>query len=176
LELVGLFLSSNSFSFAAAAVSINYGIVKGVQTVTEKSKHAGGALIGGVMGAMIGPRRHRGIRALAGAGIGAAVQGSATGGTLQQYNVQLMSGGTTIISTEQTEIREGDCVTIEQGEHANIRRVSDIHCETKQPSSTPKHHTTAANNCQKAKTELANAKTDEEVTIAANKIRILCED
>ena len=36
---------------------------------------------------------------VAGAGVGAAVQGPATGGTVQQYSVKLNSGGQTIIST-----------------------------------------------------------------------------
>jgi len=170
-----LFFCSASSALAASAISINYGVVKSVQTVKQEGKHAGGAVVGGVMGALIGPRRHRGIRVLAGAGIGAAVQGSATKGTLQQYSVDLVSGGTTIISTEQLEIRIGDCVSVEQGEHANIRRVSSYHCEMK-TSSPPAHHTSAASNCQKSKNELANAQTDDAITKAAKKVRILCED
>jgi hypothetical protein len=161
---------------AGSSVTINYGIVQSVHTVTEESRHAGGAVTGGVIGALVGPRRHRGLRVLAGAGIGAAVQGSATGGTSQQYSVKLMSGGTSIVNTEQTEIRQGDCVAVEQGAHANIRRVSDFQCEKKDNSGPPKHHETSANSCQKVKTELANAETDEAIIIAAKKVRILCED
>ena len=158
----------------AQSVTIQYGTVKGSTTVTEKSRHAGGALAGGVLGALIGPSRHRGLRVLAGAGIGAAVEGSATGGTLQQYTVALNNGGTTIINTEQSEIRIQDCVAIEQGEHDNIRRVSSIHCEIKTES--PEHHESAATNCQAAKDELSAAQSDDEVTIAGKKVRILCED
>lgn len=178
LLCLGICLSfcSASAALAGSAISINYGVVKSVQTVKQEGKHAGGAVVGGVMGALIGPRRHRGIRVLAGAGIGAAVQGSATKGTLQQYSVDLVSGGTTIISTEQLEIRIGDCVSVEQGEHANIRRVSSYHCETKTSSSSPAHHISAASNCQKSKNELANAQTDDAITNAAKKVRILCED
>jgi len=160
---------------AATSVTINYGLVQSVTTVTKESQHAGGALAGGVIGAMLGPRRHRGLRVVAGASVGAAVQGSATGGTQQQYSVKLVSGGTTIINTEQTEIRKDDCVAIEQGEHANIRRVSHYHCEANS-SQAPTHHSDAANNCQKAKNELANAETDSAITNAAKKVRILCED
>ncbi len=104
-------------SLYAQSVTIHYGTVEHVQTIKKDAKHAGGALAGGVIGAMIGPRRHRGIRALAGAGIGAAVEGSATSGTQQQYTVSLVSGGTTIINTEQQDIRTGDCVSIEQGSY-----------------------------------------------------------
>jgi len=125
---------------------------------------------------MIGPRRNRGLRAVAGAGVGAAIQGSATGGTVQQYSVKLNSGGQTIISTELTDIRTGDCVSIEQGDSANIRRVSSYHCETKNTTATPEHHTSVASNCQLAKDELNKADTDDEITNAAKKVRILCED
>jgi hypothetical protein len=136
-------------------VTIQYGTVERVQTISKDAKHAGGALAGGVIGAMIGPRRHRGIRVLAGAGIGAAVQGSATSGTQQQYTVGLVSGGTTIINTEQQDIRTGDCVSIEQGSYSNIRRVSSVHCETK--TQIPQHHKSISIDCEKAKQELTNA-------------------
>ena len=158
----------------AQSVTIQYGTVKSVVTVDKDAKHAGGALAGGMIGAMIGPRRHRGLRAVAGAGIGAAVQGSATSGTQQQYNVDLKNGGTTIINTEQNDIRIGDCVSIEQGSYANIRRASSVHCETK--TQVPQHHKSISKDCEKAKLELSNAQTDEAVTLAAKKVRILCED
>ena len=45
----------------AQSVTIQYGTVKDSTTVTEKSRHAGGALAGGVLGAVIGPNRHRGL-------------------------------------------------------------------------------------------------------------------
>jgi len=51
------------------------------------------------------------------------VQGSATSGTQYQYTVRLINGGTTIINTEQQDIRPGDCVSIEQCSYANIHRV-----------------------------------------------------
>ena len=161
-------------SLYAQSVTIHYGTVEHVQTISKDAKHAGGALAGGVIGAMIGPRRHRGIRALAGAGIGAAVEGAATSGTQQQYTVSLISGGTTIINTEQQDIRTGDCVSIEQGSYSNIRRISSVHCETE--TQTAQHHKSASGNCEKAKNELTNAETDEATTMAAKKVRILCED
>lgn len=163
-------------SHAATAITINYGVVESAVTTTTESSHAGGALAGGLIGAMIGPRRHRGLRMVAGAGIGAAVQGSATGGTVQQYSVKLNSGGQTIISTELQDMRIGDCVSVEQGASANIRRVSSYHCETKNTASIPEHHKAAASNCEIAKNELAKAETDEAITNAAKKVRILCED
>lgn len=177
LAVAGLILMSSSLpSQAASAVQIDYGVVDSVGTTTKDSKHAGGALAGGIIGGLIGPRRHRGLRIVAGAGIGSAVQGSATSGTLQEYSVNLNSGSQVIINTEQQDIRSGDCVSIEQGDHANIRRVSSYHCETKNQSEFPQHHQEAADNCQLAKNELTKAETDQAITNAAKKIRILCED
>jgi len=176
LAVGGLIMMSSSLPLqAASAVQIDYGVVDSVGTTTKDSKHAGGALAGGLIGGLIGPRRHRGLRIVAGAGIGSAVQGSATSGTLQEYSVNLNSGSQVIISTEQQDIRSGDCVSIEQGDHANIRRVSSYHCETKNKT-TVQHHQEAADNCQLAKNELTKADTDQAITNAAKKVRVLCED
>ncbi len=70
LSCIAMALSVASIaSQAATAVTINYGTVESAITTTEESSHAGGALAGGLMGALIGPgRRHRGFRMLAGAG------------------------------------------------------------------------------------------------------------
>ena len=173
--LLGLGLLCIPYSnLLAQSVTIQYGTVTSSTTIKKDASHAGGALAGGLIGAMIGPRRHRGLRAVAGAGIGAAIEGSATGGTQQQYTVNLKSGGTTIINTEQQEIRIGDCVSIEQGSYANIRRVSSVHCETQ--TQIPVHHTSSSNDCETAKHQLAKAETDDAIVLAAKKVRILCED
>lgn len=159
----------------AQSVTIQYGTVTLVKTVDKEAKHAGGALAGGILGALVGNDDHRGAKALVGAGIGAAVQGSATSGKQQQYTVSMLNGGITIINTEQQDIRVGDCVSIEQGKYSNIRRISTVHCETK-TQSPPPHHQSISSDCEKAKHELTNAKTDDAINMAAKKVRILCED
>ena len=161
---------------ATSITSIHYGVVEQVQSIDKETKHASGALVGGLMGALIGPKRHRGARMVAGAAIGAGVQGASTSGQAQQYTVKLMYGGEIKISTEQTDIRTGDCVTIEQGEYANIRRVASVHCEAPGTTTPPEHHLSASSNCQQSKNELAKAVTDEEVNLAVKKVKILCED
>lgn len=88
------------------AVTINYGTVESVQTVEQKGKHAGGALAGGVLGALIGGPRHRILRIGVTAAAGAAIQGAATSGTSQLYTVRLVGGGQASITTEQVDIRE----------------------------------------------------------------------
>jgi len=176
LIFIGLVtLGFNASSQAATAVTINYGTVDGVGTTAKDAQHAGGALAGGLIGGLIGPKRHRGLRVVTGAAIGSSIQDSATSGVLQQYTVDMIGGGKSIVSTEQQDIRIGDCVSVEQGDHANIRRVSSYHCETKN-TITAEHHQSGADNCQLAKNELNAADTDEDITKAAKKIRVLCED
>lgn len=177
LTFAGLYVLAGSTVLQAdTAVTINYGIVQSVSTVTEESSHAGGAVAGGLIGGLIGPKRHRGLRIVTGAAVGAAAQGSATGGTAQKYTVKLNSGVEEAITTEQTDIRSGDCVSIEQGDNANIRRVSSIHCETKNTTLIPEHHASDASNCDLAKNELIKADTEDEIDVAVKKVRVLCED
>ena len=163
-----LILSTGAIAQSGSYVSIQYGAVQNVATTTTDSKHAGGALMGGLIGAAIGGPRHRGLRVVAGAAAGAAVQGAATGGDrLYIYTVELNGGnGSVQVTTEQDDIREGDCVSVEQGEYANIRRVSTIHCQ-RQTASAPPHHESVAKECDTAKQELASAETQDAVDIAA---------
>lgn len=176
LVSVIFFLGAVSVS-ADSAVKIYYGTITDVQVINKDAKHAGGALAGGAMAALLAGPRHKGLKVATSAAAGAAIQGAATSGTLQQYTVKLLDGGEVKVSTEQDEIRLGDCVAVERGDHVNIRRVSNIHCEAEaKPENTPEHHQAAANNCQKAKNELIAAQTDDEVNLAVQKVRILCED
>ena len=161
----------------AGAATIRYGEVTSVSvTSTEDDDHVSGAVKGGLLGKAIGRRRpgvDRGV--IAGAAMGAAAD-KADDKSLYLYTVQLVDGdGTIRIHTEQGDIRQGDCVSIEQGEHANIRRVSSVHCEHR-TSAPPPHHAQAAKECDLAKQELMAASTDEEVDIAIKKVRVLCED
>jgi outer membrane lipoprotein SlyB len=158
---------------AGSSISLQYGTVTGAGEVHAEKRHAGGALLGGVAGAAIAGN-HRGLGALAGGLIGAGIEGHQTGKkVLQQYTVLMKNDSFVIINTEQHDIVVGDCVVVEQGKYANIRRVSDINCSRDQ---TPDHHKSAADNCQIAKNELARADTDKAIENAVIKIRTLCED
>jgi outer membrane lipoprotein SlyB len=158
---------------AGSSVSLQYGTVESVGTVQAQSRHARGAILGGIGGAVLA-HGHPGLGAVAGGLIGGSIEGHHTGKqVLQQYSVALKSGGAVVINTEQHDIVAGDCVVVEQGQYANIRRVSSINCKVDQK---PAHHVSAAGNCQKAKDELNNAKTNQEVENAVIKVRTLCED
>lgn len=159
------------------AASIQYGNVTSVSVTTvEDDDGMSGAAKGALLGGMIGPRRrglNRGV--IAGAAVGAAAD-DGDYETHYTYSVDFVdSSGSVQVRTEQGDIREGDCVSIEQGKHVNIRRVSAVHCEH-QTSTPPDHHTQAAKDCDQAKQELRMAETDEELENAVKKARVLCED
>jgi outer membrane lipoprotein SlyB len=174
LAISGLVLSCSAATAqqAGESVSLQYGKVVKVDTVEDTGQRAGGTIIGGVAGAALA-KDHRGLGALAGGLIGGGIQKHATKETLQQYTVELMSGGATVILTEQRDMVVGDCVVVEHGKYSNIRRVSSVNCEVKQQ---PEHHAQAASNCDKAKDELVAAKTEDATNQAVIKVRTLCED
>lgn len=159
------------------AASIQYGQVTSVSVTTiEDDDGISGAAKGALIGGMIGPR-HRGINrgVIAGAAIGSAADDGDTE-TLYLYTVDYVdSTGSIQIKTEQGDIRDGDCVSIEQGQHVNIRRVSTVHCE-QQTATPPEHHAQAAKECDLAKQDMMAADTQEAQDIAIQKARVLCED
>ena len=173
--LVLLFVASANtlVQSAGSSVSLQYGTVSSVEEVKAAPKHARGALFGGIAGAVLA-NGHPGLSAVAGGLIGGSIEGHHTGKkVLQQYSVALNGGGALVIDTEQHDMVVGDCVVVEQGQYANIRRVSNINCHLDQK---PAHHVEIAASCQKAKDELNNAKTSDAVEIAVIKVRTLCED
>lgn len=175
--IAGLPLLLVLMPLAVDAAAIQYGEVTAVSMTTlEDDDGMSGAAKGALVGGMIGPRRpglNRGV--LAGAAIGAAADDGDTE-TVYSYTVDYIDGsGSVHVQTEQGDIREGDCVSVEQGKHVNIRRVSAVHCE-QQTSTPPAHHAQAAVDCDQAKQELMDADSEEELDLAIQKARVLCED
>ena len=172
--LAGYLLAAAVVEAAGDYTTLNYGTIQSVGVVQQEGSRGGGTLIGGVAGAVIADD-HPGLGALAGGLLGGTIQKHHTQGTLVRYSIALVGGGGVVIDTEQEDLRIGDCVVVEQGQYANIRRVSSVNCQAPQPQ-PQQHHVDAANNCQLAKDELNNAKTDDAVNIAVTKVRALCED
>lgn len=157
---------------AGQSMSLQYGRVAKVDIVEDPGQRAGGSIVGGIAGAAIADD-HRGLGALAGGLLGGGIQKHATKETLQQYTVELTSGGAVVVLTEQRDMVVGDCVVVEQGKYANIRRVSGVNCEVQQQ---PAHHAQAASDCDQAKDELVAANTEDAINLAVLKVRTLCED
>lgn len=166
-------------------VSVQYGTVQAVEPVAMDPNTGSGALLGGTLGVAAASRRSTETQigaAAAGALIGALVQNQrAANRQANQYTVQLNNGGTVAIVTEHHDIAPGDCVSIEQGRQANIRRVSPVMCEAMASPSHPAYQETHAANvaeaaeCEQAKQDILNAQSEDDVKLAYQKMRALCE-
>ena len=175
--LIALLIGFILIPATAMTATVQYGEVTAVSASTyEDHDEVSGAVKGGMLGRAIGPRRpgvNRGV--IAGAAIGAAADEPDIH-TSYLYTVDFVDGSGAIqIQTEQGNIRQGDCVSIERGQHANIRPVSSVHCE-QQTAEPPAHHASAAKECDLAKQEMVAAESQEELDLAIQKARILCED
>jgi outer membrane lipoprotein SlyB len=170
------------------AMSVQYGVVQRVQEVQAEANTGGGAALGGLAGlaAAAGTGGSR-TQQMAGAAGGALLGGlianqRAANQRLIQHTVRLNNGASVAVITDHHNIAVGDCVAVEQGRHANIRRVSSVMCndlaDTRRPAYTPTHQANVreAEECEQAKQEVLNAKTEEEIRLAHMRMRALCEN
>jgi outer membrane lipoprotein SlyB len=162
-------------------ISVQYGTVENIQQVAMSPDYGAGSIIGGALGLLAASGHSTASQvgvAAVGAGLGALVA-KETAGTGEKFTVRLVDNSTIDIVTENQNIQLGDCVSIEQGEHANIRRVSSVMCTT--PASHPAYPAMDAANvqesheCQDVKRQLLNAKTEVETSIAYKKMQAFCE-
>ena len=163
------------------SVSIQYGKVVGIKQVQTQGEAASGALKGGTIGLIAGVNssgKTRRRRAAGGAAIGAAA-GASKQSTGLQYTVETASGMVAVV-TDQTEIRKGDCVVVEEsGGKANIRRADPMTCEpaaAELVEEMREEFVEEAVECLAAKDELLSAETDEQIDRAIRKISILCNN
>lgn len=177
-------------SAQAQSLTVDYGTVTKVDPIDmakvagdDKSKLAmgGGGLAGGIVGYAFGKgstagKKRRGIilGTLGGALLGKEATKGSGKAKAYQYAVELNSGDSVSISTEQGRIDAGDCVSVERGEAANIRRVSQVNCQDK--DTKPSEELIAeAKECLAAKAAIAEADSDEAIKAAVKKARKLCE-
>jgi outer membrane lipoprotein SlyB len=187
--LVVPFVLAASLAASGAAVAqtrVQYGRVTQVQpvNVTDDSARAAGAIFGGTLGLVSGSGQsssNRALRGITGAAAGRAVGNMGSRSQAFEYTV-LVDGGTTIrIVSDQVGKRVGDCVSVEQGQFANIRLVSDSRCPARpqQTASAPRPAPPAADvqragACDQAKAQVLAANTDEEFSVAERRMRLLC--
>ncbi|MEZ5573509.1 MAG: hypothetical protein R3E64_16040 [Halioglobus sp.] len=162
-------------------ISVQYGRVENVQQVAMAPDYGAGSLIGGALG-LLATATHSAGSQVAGAAGGAALGAliaKETAGSGEKFTVRLVNNNTIDIVTENQGIAIGDCVAIEQGQHANIRRVADVMCTT--PPSDPAYPSMNASavqesqECQQVKRELLNATTEQAINIAYKKMHAFCE-
>ena len=164
-----------------SSINISYGIVERVERTKVDSSAGKGAVMGGVIGAATSGHHHRGQHALTGAlagGILAAILDGKRDAYI--YMIETVDGGEKKIITEQAGIREGDCVSVEEGRTSNVRRVPSVHCEHHnhdvmyEPIVQAKAHEGAAE-CHSAKQMALKASTENEVDIALKKVEVFCD-
>jgi hypothetical protein len=167
-----------------ATAKTTVGLVERADPVTLDSNAGKGALVGGTLG-LLGSKgesssrqaRNALIGGVAGAGIAAASQGSRSG---WKYTVRTNAGSTISIVSDQSEIRTGDCVIVEEsGSTANIRRASSTMCQRESTQAivqiSPQLQSHAAE-CVAAKQQVVDATTADQVDLAMRKVKILCDE
>jgi hypothetical protein len=135
--LSSICLSGNALAQRAGqSMSVQTGVVVAAQAVNLQSAAGRGAAVGGVVGLAATSSNRSTSRRLRntaiGAGTGALIARGAQGNLDgMQYTVETGPGSRITVITDQTEVRVGDCVNVEQAGSgtANVRRVSDALCE-----------------------------------------------
>jgi outer membrane lipoprotein SlyB len=169
-------------------LSVQYGVVQRVEEVQADTNTGGGAALGGLAGLAVaagtgGSRNQQLAGAAGGALLGGLIANQrAANQQLKQHTVRLNNGTSVAVITDHHNIAVGDCVAVEQGRHANIRRVSSVMCndlaDTHRPSYAPVHEANVneAEECEQAKREVLNAQTEEAINLAHMRMRALCEN
>jgi outer membrane lipoprotein SlyB len=165
-----------------SAFEVRYGRVELVDRVKIESQAAKGAVMGGLIGGATSGHHHRGKHALEGALAGAFLTAILEGNRkAYQYTVDFEDGSVTKVVTETSGIVEGDCVAVELGRTANIRRTSTVYCEHRNhealadPIVHAKWQSEAAE-CHASKQMALQATTAEATDIALKKVRVFCEN
>jgi len=168
-------------------MTMQTGRVVAAQAVNLESRAGRGVAVGGLVGYVATSNRQRSSRRARNTILGAAAGGliaSRAEGNLNgmQYTVELGTGARIEVVTDQTEIKIGDCVNVEQAGSgtANVRRVSAALCEAVASNSLDadieKRMSESADLCLAAKERLLDADTDAQIEAAIRRINILCDD
>ncbi|MEJ2212783.1 MAG: hypothetical protein P8Y20_01635 [Gammaproteobacteria bacterium] len=182
-----LIVAFNQVAFAqkaGASSRITTGKVEKAERVQLDSESGKGALVGGSLGLLSAKgkksskkARNTIIGAAAGGALSASAQGSREG---MAYSVKSMQGGSVRIVTDQTEIKVGDCVNVEEaGGTANIRRVSAKMCDPNYGQAVKAVNDEIqeeASECAQAKQLMVEAETKEAFELAKMKMELLCSD
>ena len=171
--------SSGSSSARGYELRVRYAEVTDIERVKLPSNAPAGAMVGGFTGLVLS-RKSSGAKQIA-SGLGGAVLGGLATSALEgdrlgySYRLRFMNGDTSNFITEKGYLQEGDCVSVERGQYANIRRVAPVLCADGQVAAADKKHVREAEQCHEAKEQLLAASTDEQIEAAARKVSIICE-
>ncbi|MGD8439776.1 MAG: hypothetical protein PVG53_04525 [Holophagae bacterium] len=168
--------------------SISVGTVVKVETIDLRSQNApAGALVGGMLAYhTTGSKRSSTTKwgraaagAVAGGAIARAREGDLTG---KLYTVDLGGGRTIQVVSDQTEIKQGDCVVVEEArDQANVRRADPTACQPESAAvmaspDVQEELQEEAAECLAAKEAMLSSETDEQFDLAKRKMDIFCND
>lgn len=182
-----LFAGLASAQRSGQSMSVQTGVVVAAQAVNLQSAAGRGAVVGGVVGlAATSSNRsssRRARNAAIGAGTGALIsrraQGSLDG---MQYTIETGPGSRIVVVTDQTQVRVGDCVNVEQAGSgtANVRRVSESLCDAVFDNQVNEemqtYMTREADACLQAKDRLMDAESDDAFEVAMRRVNFFCND
>lgn len=161
-------------------IRISYGTVDTVARAQMQSEAGSNAVVGGVLGAaMTHDRRDRGRNAAIGAlAAGLLTKASEGRHRVDEITIRLQDGSVVKVLQDHLDgIIRGACVSLEQGQHTNVRAVSPEHCASVMVRNDPavsSRRSGEADACEMAKEQLARAQDEEQFDFASRKIRALC--
>lgn len=184
---------------ALAQTRVQYGRITAVTptTVNDNTGRNVGRLVGGGVGLASGSGQsssNRALRTVGGAAVGSRLGDMSTRSQAFEYTVLIGGTNTVRIVSDQAGKRVGDCVSVEQGQFANIRLVPDARCAppprpaapaparapapaaapAPAPAAPDPADVQAANACEQAKQQVLAAETDEAFSLAERRMRLLC--
>ena len=173
---------------AGQSAAISVGTVAKVETIDLRSKDApAGALVGGMLAYHTSSSKsssstkwgRAAVGAVAGGAIARAREGDLTG---MLYTIEVGGGRTIQVVSDQTEIRKGDCVIVEEiNGQANVRRADPTACEPESEAvmadaDVQEELQEEAAECLAAKEEMLAAETEKAFELAQRKMDIFCND
>ena len=179
LSLLAGCASSGGTTARGYELRIRYAEVVEIDRVQLPSAAPAGAVVGGFTGLVLARNKSTGRQVASGIG-GAALGGLATraleGDRLgYSYQLRYSDGSMSQFITEKGYLQRGDCVSVERGQHANIRRVANVLCKSGPSVAVDKTHVRGAEQCHAAKDQLLAASSDEEIEAASRKVAVICE-
>lgn len=158
---------------------LNYAQITKVTRVQRPSAAPAGVILGGLTGLILTRNStssgKRAAATIGGAVLGGAMADSMDSGLVYEYHLLYRDGQVTRYVTEKAHFRKGDCVIVERGNHANLRRVENGLCDAPQPAASVAVHVENADQCHQAKDQLLLATTELEVSTATKKVQLLCQ-
>ena len=179
LPLAACNTSNNSPAARGYEMRVRYAQVTEVRREQQPSAVPAGAIVGGFTGLILSSGESS--RRQVGSAVGGAVLGALATSALEgdrmayAYTLRYMDGTTTRFVTEKGYLQAGDCVSVERGRYANIRRVPSSLCDARNRNAPVDDSIRLdAQACDDAKDQLLAASNQEQVDMAARKVEILC--